>query len=80
MGFLIGFCFDAVFLQESGDRLVFVLNLQGGEVTNHSWTDLVGQLGGGIDDLLLGLELLLLALDGQLGGLDFILLLLETPL
>jgi len=37
-------------------------------------------LGCGVDELLLGLQLLLLALDCQLVGLDLILLVLEASL
>ena len=79
-GCLVGFGFDAVFFKECGDLLVFVLELQGREIANHRRPDLVCELGCRVDELLLGLQLLLLALNGQLVGLDFILLALEAPL
>ena len=79
-GCLVGFGFDAVFFEKCGDLLVFVLELQGREIANHRRPDLVCELGCRVDELLLGLQLLLLALNGQLVGLDFILLALEAPL
>ena len=77
---LVGFGFDAVFFEKCGDLLVFVLELQGREIANHRRPDLVCELGCGVDELLLGLQLLLLALDCELAGLDFILLFLKTSL
>jgi hypothetical protein len=79
-GCLVGFGFDAVFFKKCGDLLVFVLELQGREIANHRWSDLICELGCGVDKLLLRLQLLLLALNGQLVGLDLILLALETSL
>jgi hypothetical protein len=79
-GGLFGAGLDAVFLQEIRNVLVFVLKLQGGEVADHRGTDLVGELGAGVDLLLLRLELLLLVLDRQLTGLDVVLLFLEAAL
>ena len=77
-GGLVGFGFDAVFLEKRGDLLILVLELQSGEVADHRGADLVCELGGRVDELLLCLQLLLLTLNGQLMGLDFILLGLES--
>jgi len=79
-GCLVGFGFDAVFFEQCGDLLVFVLELQSREIANHRRPDLVCKLGCGVDELLLGLQLLLLALDCELAGLDFILLFLKALL
>ena len=43
------------------------------QIAQHRWPDLILELGGCLDLLLLSLKLLLLALDGQLMSLDFIL-------
>jgi hypothetical protein len=56
------------------------LNLQSLQIANNRRPDLICQLGGGVDELLLCLNLLLLALDRELVGLDFILLGLEPAL
>jgi hypothetical protein len=79
-GCLVGFGFDAVFFEKCGNLLVFVLELQGREIANHRRPDLVCELGCGVDELLLGLQLLLLTLDCHLVGLNFILLVLEASL
>jgi hypothetical protein len=79
-GSLVGFGFDAVFFEKCGNLLVFVLELQGREIANHRRPDLVCKLGCGVDELLLGLQLLLLTLDCHLVGLDFILLILKAAL
>jgi hypothetical protein len=79
-GCLVGFGFDAVFFEKCGNLLVFVLKLQGREIANHRRPDLVCELGCGVDELLLGLQLLLLTLNCHLVGLDFILLILEAAL
>jgi hypothetical protein len=56
------------------------LELQRREVADHCGSDLIRELGTGIDLLLLGLQLLLLVLNGELTGLDFVLLFLESAL
>jgi hypothetical protein len=60
--------------------LVSVLNLQLGKVSYHGRADLVRELHPGVDLLLLELKLLLLALKGDLAGLDFLLLFLQASL
>jgi hypothetical protein len=65
--------FHAVFFEQFGDFVVFVGDRELGQIAQHGGPDLVLELGGRLNLLLLGLELLLLALDGELMGLDIVL-------
>jgi len=76
----LGSGFDPVFLKQLADFSVVFLHLESGEVTDHSRADLLRQLGACLDELLLGLKLLLLGLDRELTGLDIILLFLKCSL
>jgi hypothetical protein len=65
--------FHTVFFKQFGDFVVFVGDRELGQIAQHGGPDLVLELSGGFDLLLLGLKLLLLVLDGELMGLDIIL-------
>jgi hypothetical protein len=72
--------FNSVFLKQLGDLSVVFLQLESGEVSDHSRADLLRQLGACLDELLLGLKLLLLGLDRELTGLDIVLFFLKCSL
>ena len=77
---LVGLGFDAVFFEEGFDARIFILELKLRQITDQGWSDLVGELGTRFNLLLLGLKLLLEGLEGELLGLDRVLLFLKVSL
>jgi hypothetical protein len=69
-----------VFLEKNPEGDVSVFDLKGGKLIEDGGPGLVGELGGGLDALLLRLELLLETLDFRLNGEDSVLAGLDTSL
>ena len=67
-------------LEEGRDGCVVVFNLEAGEFVQDRGAGLIGQLGCGLDPLLLRLELLLERLDFRLDDYDLVLLALDAML